>query len=117
MKRFIFSAIMGTFFILAGCAPQLTTLYYWDDYSHTLYNLKKNPGPEAEEKYKESLLKIINESKKYNRKVPPGIYAEYGYFLIKNGNKNEGLKYLDLEVKTYPESARFIAQLKEMLNK
>jgi len=117
MKRIIFPIILGGFLIISGCMPRLTTLYYWDDYSHVLYNFKKNPTPEASEKYKESLLKIINESKKYDRQVPPGIYAEYGYLLIKKGNKEDGLKYLDLEVKTYPESAKFVAHLKEMLNR
>ncbi len=117
MKKSILLIIIGGLLILTGCAPKLTTLYYWDDYSHALYNLKKKPTPESSQKYKESLLKIINESKKYNRQVPPGIYAEYGYFLIKNGSKNEGMKYLDLEVKTYPESSKFVTHLKEMLNR
>ena len=34
---------------------------------------------------------IIKESKGTRKVVPPGICAEYGYFLIQNGKQEEGL--------------------------
>jgi hypothetical protein len=95
---------------LVGCATQ-KSMYYWGDYSSTLYKVKKLESKENVEAHKESLADIIRVSKERNLRVPPGIYAEYGYVLIKEGSA-EGYKYLDLEAETYPESKAFIEKLK-----
>ena len=47
--------------------------------------------------------------------VPPGLYAEKAYMLLKAGNKQEALRYFDLEIKSYPESKLFIDRIKKQI--
>ena len=86
--------------------------YYWENYSSSLYKLKKTPNDENLQKHKETLVKIIEKSNKNNSRVPPGVYCEYGYILLKEGKTEEGLKYFSMEEQTYPESKIFIQRLK-----
>jgi hypothetical protein len=93
-----------------GCAGP--SMYYWGNYSASLYAYKKNPGDGTLLLYKKSLINIIERSPKYNLRVPPGVYCEYGYMMAKAGNAAEATKYFDLEKSTYPESAFFMDKLK-----
>lgn len=95
-----------------GCAP---SMYYWGDYSASLYSYKKNPTDNTLARYKKCLEDIIVTSPKDNLRVPPGIYCEYGYLMAKAGNNTEAVKYFDLEKSTYPESAYFMDKLKTHL--
>ncbi len=97
--------------ILMGCA-MTKPMYYWDGYSQTLYDYKKAPGDETLAKHKASLEKVLSKSAEKGLRVPPGIYCEYGYLLLKEGKEQEALKFIDLEGKTYPESAFFVEKLK-----
>ncbi|MFZ3136044.1 MAG: DUF4810 domain-containing protein [Thermodesulfovibrionales bacterium] len=110
------SLILLSVFFFAGCATQ-KPMYSWGDYSSSLYKLKKNPCEETLMKHKQVLLKIVEDSKENSLRVPPGVYCEYGYILMKEGKSNEALSYFDLEEKTYPESAVFIQRLKSQFNK
>lgn len=100
-----------TLVLLAGCAPSAQT-FYWGDYSSTLYDLKKNPDDKTLAAHKKELLLIVDESGKKHKNVPPGVYAEYGYILLRGGSEAEGMEYLDKEATLYPESVVFIQRLK-----
>jgi hypothetical protein len=97
--------------MFAGCAPSQKT-FYWGEYSSTLYDLKKSPAEKTLEAHKKGLLLIMEESGKKNMKVPPGVYAEYGYILLRSGNEVDGMDYLDRETTSYPESVVFIQRIK-----
>ncbi len=99
---------------LTSCAP--SKLFYWGDYSHTAYNLKKNPDSKHREAHKRELLEIMEKSKKRKLKVPPGVYCEYGYLMYQDGNSDEALKYFELEETTYPESRTFTHRLRMMVS-
>jgi len=99
------------FIFLFGCATQ-KPLYYWGDYSSSLYKYKKVPNEENLKTHKVVLVNIIEESNKMNLKVPPGVYCEYGYLLLKDGKKEEAMYYFDLEEKNYPESRQFLERFK-----
>ena len=101
-------------FLAFGCAQK--GLYSWEGYSSSLYNYKKNPGEDSYALHKHVLEKIMEECSINNTRMPPGIYCEYALMLIKEGNYEESLKYLDLEEKTYPESKIFVTRLKNMIN-
>jgi len=117
MKLFsTISLILLSAIFFAGCATQ-KQMYSWGDYSSSLYKLKKDPCEENLMKHKQVLLKIIEDSKENSLRVPPGVYCEYGYILMKEGKSDEALSYLDLEEKTYPESAVFIKRLKSQFAK
>jgi len=97
--------------VFAGCASSEKT-FYWGQYSSTLYDLKKNPDEKTLEAHKKGLVLIMDESGKKNKKVPPGVNAEYGYMLLKDGKEAEGMEYLDKETALYPESVVFIQRIK-----
>jgi hypothetical protein len=99
------------FIFLVGCATQ-KPLYYWGDYSSSLYKYKKVPNEENLKTHKVVLVNIIEESNKMNLKVPPGVHCEYGYLLLKEGKKEEAMYYFDLEEKNYPESRQFLERFK-----
>jgi hypothetical protein len=105
MKRSVLLFLLLGF--LAGCATQ-KPLYYWGNYSSSLYKYKKSPTEENLKAHKAVLLKIMEESSKMNLRVPPGVCCEYGYLLLKEGKKEEALHYFDLEEKAYPESKPFL---------
>lgn len=115
MKNIYFVLIICAW-VFTGCAaPQ--HMYHWGNYSHSLYKYKKSPTDENLLLHKEALIKIIDESNKTSKRIPPGIYCEYGYILISEGKTDEALKYLELEEQTYPESKVFIQRLKATINK
>eukprot|EP00825_Cyclidium_porcatum_P025090 TRINITY_DN27372_c0_g1_i2.p7 TRINITY_DN27372_c0_g1~~TRINITY_DN27372_c0_g1_i2.p7 ORF type:complete len:153 (+),score=10.73 TRINITY_DN27372_c0_g1_i2:662-1120(+) len=110
IRSIFIAAICGALF---GCAP--TSMYYWGSYSSSLYAYKKNPGDKTMGEYKKCIDDIITKSAKWNMRVPPGVYCEYGYIVAKEGNALDAAKYFDLEKSTYPESAYFIDKLKAQL--
>lgn len=114
MKKSLIPLIL-VIFLLAGCAA--TTPYYWGWYSYSLNNFKKSPSEETLAKHKKSIEKIFKKTENSKKQVPPGIYCEYGYYLIEEGKVSEGLEYFDKEVLLYPESAKFIETLKNQLVK
>lgn len=88
-------------------------MYYYGDYSSTLYAFKKEPGAETKEAHLQSLHEILEKSEKEELRVPPGIYAELGYWLAQDGNTDEAVRYFQLEKQTYPESARLMNRMIE----
>jgi len=108
-----FVGVVLAFFFIAGCKTSEESIFYWGDYSETLYNLKHEPNEATLVAHQTQLLLIINTAPEEGQKVPPGVCAEYGYLLLKIGSKKDGLKYLDQEVSLYPESEIFIKRLKQ----
>ena len=96
---------------IVGCATE--PLYYWGNYSQTLYKYKKSPKEETLAAHKVCLVNIIEESNKRNKKIPPGVCCEYGYILLKEGKTDQALYYFEMEEKNYPESKVFIDRLKK----
>jgi hypothetical protein len=104
--------MLGIAFIgLVGCQPP-PTLFYWGKYSSTLYNYKKNPSDTTLSTHKTTLLSIMKEAPEKKKLVPPGVYAEYGYILLKEGRESEGMEYLAKEEQSFPESVVFIQRIK-----
>jgi hypothetical protein len=101
--------ILAVFF-LASCKPT-RPLFYWGNYSDAYYKYIKKADDKATERYKTSIVNIIEKSKEWEIKVPPGIYAEYGYLFLQEGNKDEARKYFNLEMETYPESRIFMTKI------
>ena len=81
MKKYSFNYLL-LLFLLFGCATQ--PMYYWGNYSSTLYHYKQNLTDEKLADHKKSLLEIINKSKELDLKTPPGVYAELGYIYYKS---------------------------------
>ncbi|WP_462327070.1 DUF4810 domain-containing protein [Desulfobaculum sp.] len=104
----VFAAVLSIL-MLAGC--QKTGIYYWGDYSETYYQYMQSPTEETLATHVQSIESVIEQSKRLNKAVPPGIYAEYGYYKLKAGQTDEAVKYFTLEKELYPESRIFMERL------
>ena len=103
-----------TFFLIAltltSCSST-TKLYEWRNYEDSSYRYLKAQTPEAQEDLMKTYKTMIGKSKGSRAVVPPGIYAEYGYLLIMNGKREEGVQMLEKEKELYPESTVFMNRL------
>ena len=102
-------------FVIGGCAAQPGVDYYWGKYSQTLYALKKNPSPEAEQRHIEELEDIISKSDEKGFRVPPGVQAELGYRYAQRGDSQKASGHFQAELAAYPESRLFIEKMQGML--
>ncbi len=109
MKRrlLVIAFLLAVFSI--GCAPK--QMYYWGDYSDTLYAYKKDSNDETLLKHMEELEKIVEESNKHDTRVPPGVYGELGYLYLKSNRVKEAIEYFNLEKQLYAESTILMDRL------
>lgn len=85
---------------LSGCASQ--SMYTWSDYDVALYRHYREPA--GREAWVEALKTAVLEAEQEGRKVPPGLYAEYGYALLEEGQRKEAVVYFEKEKTKWPES-------------
>jgi hypothetical protein len=109
MNRLTLGLTLFIAMFLAGCAAP--SMYYWGDYSNTLYHLKKTPSDESVLKHQQALEKIIEESKTRNLVVPPGVYAELGYIYLRQNKNQIAIQHFKMEKEIYPESALLMQRL------
>lgn len=104
--RYAVALSLVALFALVGCKPPQT--YEWGNYEGSLYTLMKDPT--SLDKYGRSLQKQIQDGEG-SAKVPPGIYAEYGYFLTVTNQPGEAVKYFEKEKQRWPESTRLMDKM------
>ena len=111
-KNFINKIVLGLLFAasIIGCAST-KPMYYWGNYSDSLYDTKKNPGAETIAKHKEVLENIVEESKNRNLRIPPGVCAELGYLYAAQNNNKKAIELFQMEKMTYPESTILMDRL------
>ncbi len=90
---------------LYGCS---STRYHWDGYDDKLYSYYKTPA--ESERLVEGLYEIIQEGEAENR-IPPGIYAEYGYMMYERGRFPEAAIWFGKERDKWPESRFFMERM------
>lgn len=108
MKKAI---LILTVTILAVSCTAPKQLYSWEKYEDASYNYIKNSDEESLVTLLENYKKIISEQKGTRKAVPPGIYADYGFILMKKGRVAEGKEMLAKEVELYPESKIFVERI------
>ena len=96
--------------LLLGCATP-EKMYYWGDYSNTLYQSKKHPSEQASLAHLQALEKIIAESGKNNLRIPPGVHAELGYIYFRQNKKDLAIQNFNMEKQLYPESRILMERL------
>jgi hypothetical protein len=84
----------------AGCAPP--TMYAWNGYDERLYAHYRNP--QDREAWVEGLKISILEAERSGQRVPPGVYADYGFALYEEGRFLEAVGYFRKERDLWPES-------------
>lgn len=101
--------IVGLALLLGlGACAQPKTMYTWSGYSGHLLGYYKNSY--SLEQYSQKLRESIEEAEAKG-KVPPGIYAEYGYALLEAGNSQQAMVYFTKESEAWPESAVFMGKI------
>ena len=95
--------------ILFACALSVSAClpakhFYWGSYEDCIYSRQQHAGAEGETEAATMLLATINEAQANNGKVGPGIHADYGYLLFKQGKADEAIAELQKEAALYPES-------------
>ena len=96
LARFLF---VSTALSLCGCAPP--TIFYWGDYEASVYDrMVENNNTEGEE----YLRKTITDAESEAKKVPPGVYADYGFMLYRRGNMAGAIGFFEKEKKAFSES-------------
>jgi hypothetical protein len=115
MRTFSALAVLLCASLLAGCAGTPTTPFDTGAYSRSLLRARQDPSPRNLDRHAAILIRTIDESKAKNNRVPPGIYAEYGYLLWQRGQKAEAEVQFHLETTTYPEAGAFITLALQIL--
>jgi hypothetical protein len=113
MRSVALFAVLAALIGLTGCAPQQQ--FYWGSYEESLYSRQQQPGPGGDLKASGMLLSTITEAQSYNAKIPPGVHADYGYLLFKQGQIDEAVAQLQKELALYPESMPFMHTMMERM--
>ena len=93
---------------LCGCVTNHYT-YDWGDYDPSMYAYYKNPAKVGQ--FSDSLAAIIKAGDAQGVKVPPGIYAEYGYLKLQQGKNSEAVGLFEQEEQHWPESKVFMERM------
>ncbi len=109
MKKIILISLMLIFASMISCAAK--KMYYWGDYSTTLYAYKKDSNEESLLKHMKDLENIIEVSNRKNMRVPPGVYGELGYYYLRSNKTKEAVGYFNFEKQLYPESGVLMDRL------
>lgn len=102
--------------MLSSCSSP-KTLYSWHDYEDVSYQFSKAQTDELQEKLLKQYTKMQEKQRGLRRAVPPGLCAEQGFFLCKQGKMDEGIALLKREIELYPESSVFISRIIKQLEK
>lgn len=96
---------------LAACADQ-NSAYRWGGYSSHLLEYYKDPQEKG--RFAEKLSEVVTKAEAENR-VPPGLYAEYGYILLEMDRSRDAVSYFAKEKEKWPESAFLMTKLIDRL--
>jgi hypothetical protein len=86
--------------LLGACESQ-QGMYHWGEYEPRLYDYYKDP--DDLEPLMADLETTLAAGEK-DQRVPPGLYAEYGYFLMTKKRHDEAITYFTKEKTAWPES-------------
>ncbi len=122
MKKRTFCILFILTYVLLftfGCATRATQkpMYYWGDYSGSLYKIHKDPNKKNIAEHQVQLETIIKQSEERDLRVPPGVYGELGYIYALKNNSKEAVKLFEMEKQTYPESTIFIDNMIQQVQK
>jgi hypothetical protein len=93
--------------LATGACTGPRSYYHWGSYNEALYAHYR--APQERQAWIEALKTTILEAEQASEKVPPGIYAEYGYALFEEGQGPQAIAYFEKEKALWPES-RFLME-------
>jgi hypothetical protein len=99
-----------------SCAPAVKPMYYWGDYDKYSYKLVKGNEEADMKALMEVYADITNNAEAKSVKgIPPGVCADYGFFLLRQGKAAEGKQWLDREKMLFPESGILIDRILKIM--
>ena len=98
--------ILLVFCVLPACGQP--SLYHWGEYEENLYLRATDTSEKAQAEAVRMLESTINEAEENNARLAPGVYADYGYLLLKQGRTQEAMANFKKEAGLYPESKYFM---------
>ncbi len=116
MKKIALIVSCLTALTLSSCSSP-RTLYSWYKYEDTSYQYSKAQTDELQEELLQQYARMQAKQRGLRRTVPPGLCAEQGFLLCKQGKTNEGIALLKQEIELYPESSVFISRIIKQLEK
>lgn len=117
MRKNLLTAAIAASFLLSSCGGT-KEVYNWVDYDDVSYSYLKDADKESMQDLLSCYRDIIRGKRdSESGKVPPGIYAEYGYLLFQQGQAEKARKMMEMEIKLYPESAIFLDRMLERMDK
>jgi len=93
--------------MLAGCASEPETLYYWDDYQARVYQYFQGNDASLEEQIA-ALEQHIQLARANSAAVPPGLHAHLGLLYAELGRDDQVRQQFETEKRLFPESATFM---------
>ena len=114
MKNVVLFLLFGL--LLTSCMTT-NTLYSWGKYQENIYGYAKEQTDKSLSELMTVYQTLIDKQTGSRKTVPPGICADYGYLLVQQGKKEEGLALLRKEIALYPESSVFISRIINNLEK
>ena len=108
MKKGLFLLLGLGLLLLTGCTSPY--LYEWGNYDQWLYENYKNPKNDEELYVDLTALITRYESRKNPSTKPmaPGLYAEYGFLLMRRGENERAIEYYNKEKALWPEATVFM---------
>ncbi|MFD2204168.1 DUF4810 domain-containing protein [Kiloniella antarctica] len=98
--------LVGTAVLLSACVVQ--EKYHWGSYEQDLLTYYRDSDKETV--LVTNLSEMITKGEE-NGKVPPGIYAEYGYLLLESGQAKDSILFFTKEQETWPESTTLMSAM------
>jgi hypothetical protein len=103
-----FATIATLVMALTACATP-NEKYYWGKYDPSLYGYYKDPTKVGD--LSQTLEAIIKSADTKQSRVPPGIYAEFGYLQMQQGKSKEAIDLFKQERAQWPESKVFMDRM------
>jgi hypothetical protein len=97
-------AALALTLVTAGCA--VPGKYEWGNYDKSLYSYYKDSSTSAA--HVAEIKKIIEADELAKRRTAPGLYGEFGYFLMSDRKFAEAKSYFEKEKATWPESTHLM---------
>ncbi len=98
-----------------SCSPQ--TLYSWHNYENAFYQNSKLQTEKTAITLDKEYAKMFKKQSGLRRIVPPGVNAERGFLLLKDGKIEEAKIFFETEISLYPESKVFISRILNQFEK
>lgn len=106
-KRITYVLPIAATLFLAACGSSPKNMYYWGNYSPTVYERLKNDDRSVGEQIN-TMEKYFSEANSKQMAAAPGAHAHMGLLLIDAGQNAAARQQFETEKQLFPESSVFM---------